>query len=756
MPGPELQLFVKSAKGQIWGPLSPATIGLMVENGLIEARGTTLSVDGVSYMEPTRFPPNIRDLLPPELGGGPTLAAAPVAPVAAPNAAARPGAGPTGAAMAGPGATSSAAARTTSAHTAATSAATQPMAPSGGPAAVASRSAPAQATPAPSAPAAPIVSPTSAAATGGVIPPGGELARISPIHLYYLAASGELTGLFTFKLADRSIEVHFRKGSPEYVASSHPEDSVAGFLLQQSLVKPDQIAQADLAKDKFGGDLVGALFGLGILNPTTAFAQLAQRAMGLLLKVLVVESGTFTWELKELPAHKTLPLGNKWAVLSELTRKIPVSELKRRLAPAWDKPVMKSGGRVQPAELRLTPQETRALAYIDGVRSLAQLSVDLPQEADQVVRLAFLLRELEAVSFGAESIPPRPPPHAAKPAAGGEAPTPPVAPATAPPSAAATAGAPRPGTSPTPPPIRPAGPPPAAAPGVPPRPPVTPVAAARPNPAPGPAAGAPRPGTSPAAPARPPVAPAAPAAPRSAAPVAPAAAAAPANFEEELKELRAKAEEMKKQTLFEVLGLPQNTDAGAVKIAYFKMAKLYHPDTVQQNAPPEIGKLKADIFAKVGDAYRRLTDDKSRAEYIEELKSGGDGEGVDVQQILMAEELFQKGSIMVKAKKFADAVKMLDDAIKANPDEGEFYAWRGFAKFFATADKKVGKGEADKDLQLAIKKNDRCAQAYYFIGQIAKLSGDNATAFKNFQKTIELRPDHVDALREVRMAPTKK
>lgn len=256
--------------------------------------------------------------------------------------------------------------------------------------------------------------------------------------------------------------------------------------------------------------------------------------------------------------------------------------------------------------------------------------------------------------------------------------------------------------------------------------------------------------------ARPGSPPTAPAAPRVTAPPAGSAPTPPASPEAELKELRAKYEEVKKQNLFEVLGLQQNTDAGAVKIAYFKMAKLYHPDTVQQNAPPEIGKLKADIFAKVGDAYRRLTDDKSRAEYIEELKSGGDGDGVDVQQILMAEELFQKGSIMVKAKKFADAVKMLDDAIKANPDEGEFYAWRGFAKYFSATDKKAGKGEADKDLHLAIKKNDRCAQAYYFLGQIAKLSGDNATAQKNFQKTIELRPDHVDALREVRMAPSKK
>lgn len=749
MPGADLQLFVKSAKGQVWGPLSPSTIGLMVENGLIESRGLTLSVDGVTFMEAARFPQNIRDFLPPEVGGGPILGGPPAAatapaggPIAGPGAP-RPGPG-----VAVPGPPPGARAG-----------------PAGAPAAPAAAR-PAWASAPAAAASAPAAAPAPATASGS-IPASGDLARSSPLHLYYLAASTDQTGLLVFKLSDRAIDVHFRKGNPEHVGSTHPEDSVAGFLLSHNLATPDQIGQADAAKDRFGGELIGALFGLGTLNPGSAFAQLAQRATALLSKALVAESGSFTWEPKDLPAHRAMPMGNRWAILGDVLRRVPAAELRRRLAPVMDKPVMKSGGRVAPSELRLTPQETRALGYIDGVRSLAQLAVDVPQEAEHLFRVAFFLRELEAVSFGAQSLPARPPPQAGPPApppaAGAPSPGPAAtAPRPAEPAAPPAAGAQRPGP-PAPPPAAPR-PAPAAVPGAPQagpgavpgnpvaRPSAAPpqragtsagmAAAPRPGPGASPPAPAARPGTSPAMPAvpRPGAAPAPPAEPGSAA---------------ELTELRALAEAAKKQTLFEVLGLPQNADAGAVKLAYFKMAKLYHPDTIPPGASAEVAKLKADIFARVGDAYRRLGDDKSRAEYLEELKSGGSGEGVDVQQILMAEELFQKGSIMVKAKKFADAVTMLNDAIKANPDEGEFYAWRGYAKYFAAADKKVGKAEADKDLQLSIKKNDRCAQAYYFIGHIAKLSGDNATAMKNFQKTIELRPDHVDAQREVRMSPKK-
>ena len=43
---------------------------------------------------------------------------------------------------------------------------------------------------------------------------------------------------------------------------------------------------------------------------------------------------------------------------------------------------------------------------------------------------------------------------------------------------------------------------------------------------------------------------------------------------------------------------------------------------------------------------------------------------------------------------FGNAIDKLDEAIELNPDEGEFYAWRGYAKYFAIQDKKKAKQEA--------------------------------------------------------------
>jgi hypothetical protein len=587
----------------------------------------------------------------------------------------------------------------------------------------------------------------------GALPPAqGSLDQLSPVALYGRIAANAHSGLLTLTLSDRTLQLHFRKGSPEFIDSSHPEDALGASLIQARLLTAEQLQQAQGARERFGGDLLAALFGLGILQPANAFTQLSQRALSILYKGLLAESGTFTYEPKELPAAKAMPLGNRWAVLSDQIRRFPSVDLKRRLQAVLNLPIMKAGGIVPASDLRLTPHEVRVLSVIDGVRSIAQLLTDFPQDHDHILRLAFLLKELDAVSFAAVH-PRAPEPRAAAPTPAPAAAAPRPAAAQPPPAAATPKpAAPQPPPAATPKPAA-AQPPPAAAA---PRPaaPQPPPAAAAPRPAaPGPAPAAAAP-SKPAA--SPPSRPATPAAPPAS---APAAAATPASAPggDEIPALRQTAATMKGQNLFERLGLTEQAEAGAVKIAYFKLARLYHPDTLPPGAPPELEKLKAEIFGYIGDAYRTLQDDKSRAEYLEQLKSGDTGkEEVDVVAILQAEERFKKGIIFVKARKYAEAVTIFEEAIQLNAEEAEFHAWRAYARFCAAPDKKAAQADVFRELQASIKKNERCAQAHYFMGVIAKTLGDASGSQKHFKRTVELQPDHIDAQREIRMATQKK
>jgi tetratricopeptide (TPR) repeat protein len=769
------QYFIRNDKGTLWGPLTLSTIELLIDNGVIQGR-LQVSEDGLNFAFPGRFP-HIRDAfpremwgdviaagetvqvakteLPPELLGqtapalgAPAPAATGMAPMAGPGAVAQ-----AAAPRAGPGAMAQAALKQ--------GAGAMPQAgvPRPGPGAVPQAAAPmagpgarpaaAPPGPMPGSPsgtfrAAPPAAPAAGTEPSNPAPPAqGTLEQHSPVTLYGRIAAGGLTGLLTLTLPDRSVQIHFRKGNPEFVDSSHPEDALSTLLLQAKLISAEQLQQAEGGRARFGGDLLAALFGMGLLQPATAFSHLSQRALSILHKGLRAESGTFTYETKELPGAKAMPIGNRWAVLSDQIRRLPSPDLKRRLQPVLNLPIMKAGGLVATSDLRLTPHEVRVLTVIDGVRSLAQLLADFPQDNEHILRLAFLLKELDAVSFAA--VPQRAPePKAAAPKPAAPNPPPAAAPRPAAPNPP-PAAAPRP-AAPNPPPAA------AAAPGAP---------VLKPS--------APAPGAPTAAPAAPVLKPSAPAAaaapgapvikPSAPAPSAPAAAAGPATGPgaEEIPALRQTAATMKGQNHFQRLGLAEQADAGAAKIAYFKLARLYHPDTLPPGAPQELEKLKAEIFGYIGDAYRTLTDEKARKEYLEQLKSGDAGkEEVDVVAILQAEERFKRGTVFMKARKYAEAVKIFDEAIQLNAEEPEFHAWRAYARFCAAPDKKAAQPEAFKELQAAIKKNERCVPAHYFLGVIAKTLGDATGALKHFRKTVELQPDHIDALREIRMAAQKK
>ena len=213
---------------------------------------------------------------------------------------------------------------------------------------------------------------------------------------------------------------------------------------------------------------------------------------------------------------------------------------------------------------------------------------------------------------------------------------------------------------------------------------------------------------------------------------------------------------MKKQNHFEVLGLKKEADAGAVKIAYLKAARSYHPDTVAPGSPEAVAKLKADIFARISEANAVLSDPKRLEEYVGELNAGGTGNKVDIEKILRAEEVFQKGRILIQARKYADALKLFDEAVNCNAEEGEFYAWRGYAKYLAATDRKLVQTDVMRDLNLCIAKNPNVAATYYFLGFIAKANGDEKGALSNFRKCVALDPKHIDAQREVRTMMQKK
>jgi tetratricopeptide (TPR) repeat protein len=227
-------------------------------------------------------------------------------------------------------------------------------------------------------------------------------------------------------------------------------------------------------------------------------------------------------------------------------------------------------------------------------------------------------------------------------------------------------------------------------------------------------------------------------------PAAPAAPAAPL----EVGALEALCAKLKDADHFAVLGVKQDATGAQIKIAYFQLAKLYHPDAVSPSASPEVKKLAADVFAKVSEAWGALGDDASRAAYVEKLKTGG--QDLDVMGILQAEGIFEAGAMLVKARRYDEALRKFEEAMKLNPDEAEFGMWKAWCEFVLAPDKKKKLGPASAAVEADLKRNPRCAQGYLFLGQMAKLAGDLAAAEKHLKRGLQVAPEHADLQRELK------
>jgi curved DNA-binding protein CbpA len=277
-------------------------------------------------------------------------------------------------------------------------------------------------------------------------------------------------------------------------------------------------------------------------------------------------------------------------------------------------------------------------------------------------------------------------------------------------------------------------------------PPPPPPAASKPAPPAPPKPAAPAPGTKPVSPAP---APAPAAAPRPPTPAAasPAAPAKPPALER--ASLEAQLAKLAGADHFVVLGVKHDAPAAQVKTAYFQLAKSYHPDAVPTDAPPDVKKLCADLFARVSEAWSVLGEDASRAVYLEKLKTGGTVE-VDVMNIFHAENAFQAGTALVKARRYDEALRKFDEAIQLNRDEAEFGMWKAWCEFLLADDKKRKLAAASSAIEAGLKKNPRCAQGYLFLGQMAKLAGEASVAERHLRRGLEVAPEHAELQRELK------
>ena len=210
--------------------------------------------------------------------------------------------------------------------------------------------------------------------------------------------------------------------------------------------------------------------------------------------------------------------------------------------------------------------------------------------------------------------------------------------------------------------------------------------------------------------------------------------------------IRERARQIDGQDPKAILGIPDGATIEAARAAYFRLARLWHPERI----PEALGEVRAEceqIFFKLGEAHRILSDTHARRLAGEKINSGaeepaGGGHNASMRDV--------DAALARNDLEGADALaKALSSAGSDGPAARAVIAWCGAA---------AGRAPSSESLERAVVALDKvltgdpeCVRALFYRAKISSRLGRSDAALRDYKKVIRLDPGHVDALREVRL-----
>jgi curved DNA-binding protein CbpA len=211
---------------------------------------------------------------------------------------------------------------------------------------------------------------------------------------------------------------------------------------------------------------------------------------------------------------------------------------------------------------------------------------------------------------------------------------------------------------------------------------------------------------------------------------------------------------MGQKTLYDLLEVAKTATDEEIKKAYFLMARRFHPDRFERAAAAQHKTQIDEVFDNITNAYRILSNKEKRAAYDSSAPAGGAQEEAQ-DSVKKADIKFRQGKTLFGMDRFDEAMAYLEEAIRLRRDKADYFI------LLAMAESKIPNyvKKAESDFLTAIRLEPWNPEGYMGLGFLYKNEGLQTKALRQFEKALEVEPEHVQArheLQELGVGPKKK
>lgn len=197
---------------------------------------------------------------------------------------------------------------------------------------------------------------------------------------------------------------------------------------------------------------------------------------------------------------------------------------------------------------------------------------------------------------------------------------------------------------------------------------------------------------------------------------------------------------------YAVIGVKPDADDDEVRKAYYRLARLYHPDRFGKDLAGSDREVVEELFGRVSEAFGVLSNEERRRDYDERLKSGAIAAEKEAEKPVDSRDLarmsFEKGKALITLGDRSRALSFLEHAAETDPETWDYRI--ALAKLLMSESRLRKKAETQLHAAIAIDQSK--PEAYLLLGQVYKLGGVKSRAIEQFREGLRWDPGN-DALR---------